>query len=859
VQINERSLRLTAGGFEPTQRAEAYYTFPEGERNFLGYKELRVWARGIGRGWGEPGELNFYVRLGRDVNNFYLYRTPLNGGDTRAAWLPEIRVSFDRIIALRAQLQNAFLQGTTANTCSGADSVLIAATPLPAGAGQVYAACSDGYVVFTVDPIASAPNLASVQELSVGMVRMQGGTSPRPIAAGDTLELWVDDIRLGGVVDEPGFAGQIGATIIASDFADVRANLTRRDAHFRQIGERPTYLASSGVDFTSAFRLEKLLPRSFGLSIPVTLNYSSAADDPLFLSQSDIEAEVVEGLRAPRSQAVSYTVQIRRAEPVGGSLLAAVLDNLALTSSYTSARAQTEYQKGNASRLTIGLDFNVSRALFPGASRWMPAELYLTTGFTRARDEREAFLRPTESPLDAGQKVSGDTKVWRNGTVIALRPWNGVGARLDFSSVRDLRDYDPSTALGVVGVSDRASFAGLDIGAERERAIQSSLTFAPALRGWIRPRFDFSSTYSMVRDPNTPFFTRPLEATPEQRVPRRLANTQTITAGATLDWAAALSAADRASSFSRALTRTIRPLDLTINRHVLSLYDAVAVSAPLSYQFAFGGAAAFRAIRGSPATAAGVNNQLTVVQELRLPLGATLTGRYQQVNLRNWTRRFDESQAVTDGSQILFPDLALRWTGRPAALSGIWSNFSLTARALETEQEFATPLHAITGLFDDRGTLRTRSYPITLAAVWSAIPGLSTNVTFARTHRHELRPGLNMRARGQELSFDIGKEFSLPRQWELRSPLRTRLSYENTEGSNFVVNPLALTNLSRVTDNGRRAWTFTADTDVAENLASSFVISRVLSFDRNLDRRFTQTILSAVLHMQFFGGGSESR
>ena len=57
-----------------------------------------------------------------------------------------------------------------------------------------------------------------------------------------------------------------------------------------------------------------------------------------------------------------------------------------------------------------------------------------------------------------------------------------------------------------------------------------------------------------------------------------------------------------------------------------------------------------------------------------------------------------------------------------------------------------------------------------------------------------------------------------------------------------------------LTDNGRRAFSFSADTEVAENLSSSFVFSRVESFDLNLNRRFTQTVLSAVLHLQFFGG-----
>ena len=138
--------------------------------------------------------------------------------------------------------------------------------------------------------------------------------------------------------------------------------------------------------------------------------------------------------------------------------------------------------------------------------------------------------------------------------------------------------------------------------------------------------------------------------------------------------------------------------------------------------------------------------------------------------------------------------------------------------------------------------------------MWNAIPGLTTNVTVARTLRDETRPGLDTRARSTEISFDIARPFALPESWDVQSPLRTRLTYQGGEGSNFVINPLAIGNLSRITENGRRAWTFTADTDVAENLASSFVISRVLSFDRNLNRRFTQTILSAVLHMQFFGG-----
>jgi cell surface protein SprA len=146
VQINERSLRLTASSLQSLERAEAYYRFPEGEKNFMSYTEVRVWARGIRDGWGTDGELQFYIRIGRDVNNFYMYRTTLNGGDGKSAWLPEIRVDFKKLFALRAQIQNAYLRGRQRNTCTGLDSVLIANTPLPTGAtaGSICSISSPG-------------------------------------------------------------------------------------------------------------------------------------------------------------------------------------------------------------------------------------------------------------------------------------------------------------------------------------------------------------------------------------------------------------------------------------------------------------------------------------------------------------------------------------------------------------------------------------------------------------------------------------------------------------------------------------------------------------------------------------------
>ena len=131
---------------------------------------------------------------------------------------------------------------------------------------------------------------------------------------------------------------------------------------------------------------------------------------------------------------------------------------------------------------------------------------------------------------------------------------------------------------------------------------------------------------------------------------------------------------------------------------------------------------------------------------------------------------------------------------------------------------------------------------------------MSASLGYAFSRRSEGRPGLSTKTSNSDINAEIAKPWALPPSWKPRSDLRTRVSYQETHGDNFVLNPLAISNESRLSDNGRRALSFRADTDIAENFSTSFVASRVESFDRNLNRRFTQTVLSAVLHLQFYAG-----
>ncbi|HEV7836938.1 MAG TPA: hypothetical protein VGO75_02640, partial [Gemmatimonadaceae bacterium] len=278
-----------------------------------------------------------------------------------------------------------------------------------------------------------------------------------------------------------------------------------------------------------------------------------------------------------------------------------------------------------------------------------------------------------------------------------------------------------------------------------------------------------------------------------------------------------------------------------------------AVPASIGYQFGLGGINTFRQLSGELATSVGLVTQLSVNHSLNLPFGASLGTRYQRINTRNWTRRIEQGQEIVDGTQIVFPDVSLRWTGQPVGLKSIISSLGANARMLETRQLNGTqPLFG--ELVDDRGSLRIRSYPMSGSVVFAGSRPISSTVGFSLSKRLDAKPGLSSNGDNSDFSVDLSKPWKLPADWNARSDLRTRVSYQKSQGQNFVVNPLALTGESRLSDNGRRAFSMSADTDVAENLSSSFVISRVESFDRNLNRRFTQTVLSAVMHLQFYAG-----
>ncbi|HEX5633295.1 MAG TPA: hypothetical protein VFX50_08710, partial [Gemmatimonadales bacterium] len=388
TQINERSLRIIALQMANGSRAEAYFRFPAGPQRFLGYRELRVWMRGRpgSPGW-ESGELEGFVKVGSDDRNFYLYRTPLRSVGGEEAWNPEIRVDLEKWRDLRARVEEAWLRG---DPPSGSEAC--------GGDVSAYVVCDGPYVVHVGSPGVNPPNLAAVQEIAAGMIRVAGGGA-------DTTEVWVDDIRLSAPVSDVGVAYALEGRLAASDFADVSVIYSSVDGQFRQIGNQPTFRTTDGLAIGSNMRLDRLLPASAGLIMPLTLTYARTSVDPQLLTGTDIDGAALPTLRRPSSNALAMGLVVRRSARSTNRLARTLLDPLVLSAAVATGDAQTEFSRAENASHSLSLSYNLSpqrtahRFSLGGLADLLP-------GFLRNTDFGQGLRAPTYSLQPTNVRLS---------------------------------------------------------------------------------------------------------------------------------------------------------------------------------------------------------------------------------------------------------------------------------------------------------------------------------------------------------------------------------------------------------------------------------------------------------------------
>ncbi len=869
IQINEQSLRVLASDLRDGERAEAFIRFTgEADKNFLNYRTLRVWARGRGAGWGQSGDLEFFIKAGRDEDNFYFYHVPANTD----SWEPEVRIDLATWLVLRAEIEQRWLSGeppSGAAACGLGDST-------------AYVACdSTGrYLVQVRDPAVTPPNLARVSEVAVGILRVAETTTVEP------AEVWVDDIRLSDVVDDAGYATALDIRLSGADVFDFDLGFTRTDDRFRQIDQRPTYITDAAFRIGGLFRFDKLLPASWGLAIPVNFQYRTTNQDPFFLANTDILGDALTNLRQPKSSATAWDVTLQRSRR-GATLLERALldpvilqvrgDNATNTTSLSSATTRNRqyraaYNHNPGARTWAGapgffVNFvnslpdwisqsEFGHALRTSRFRWNPFQLTFASTLTDNRTERFTFRVPVHLAVDTSlTALPSIVNTWRNTAGFGFRPYSSFSLRVNWASTRDLQDYGDTTAVGRLLKRESNEFLGKDVGFERLHTLTTSLNLAPVVSSWLRPRFLLATTYTFNRDPNQQ---KPVRVEGDTagafKVAETITNSRRTEFGATLDLARLVGGIAGDSSLMGSLFRGILPADLTWDRTLRSSFDRAPFKADLGYRLALGGLSDFRQYDGVPATATGDAEQVLFSVGTRLPLGGQFRMNYRNLVTTGWSRRGDQQQQIEDRNKE-WPSLNFSWVYSPTwGLRRVLSSITAQFNFRETKTSTVQPA-ALSGSEGTTAVTReNRAQFVGPSLTFSFPAGITLSGRYAGSKQETITAGNVTESERDDWTANANFSWGFP-GGILRLPnrIQTTLSYGQSVQAVCLLQTGG-TDCTTISDSRREQLDIRMDTGFSERMRGGMTFSYILNDQRQTSRRTTQMIFTIYAELNFRAG-----
>ena len=633
-EFNEKGLKLEYEDLQSGDRAEVFNRFPQRPRDFLAYRELRLWALARDGDWGPTQPVSFFVKVGEDDENFYLYRTPLTRvvSPDRVApgdWLPEIVVDFREWLDLRRR----------------AEEELIINPRGPADPPVELWARDSTYAVVLKDR-ARAPNLAAVRELSLGVWNRLGGPT--------TGEVWINEMRLSDALRDVGVASHFGVDIEASDVWTTHMTVTSRGGLFRQLEDNPTFQADRVFSLNSTLNVERMTPAAWGVEIPLTVSHVRADQDPQFLARSDVRAGSVQNLRKTGSSRTRVDVSFRKRTPTSNPVVGLLLDGLEARAGYYTVASSSITAEGSSEGVDARLGYGravgrrdfavvpgflrpVLRWILPtaweesivnGRLRWTPERLSLGASYARTDQRALRFDQIVEGPGDDLLPETRSPRESLEGAMeIVFQPFRAVTAQADLVSIRDLLRPDEAVTDPEVQElldAERSEFGGFDFGWETDQLIRTRMNYEPRLGDWLRANLGWQTYYSSDR--NATFVDRDPQGADTVLALQRNINGQrdftgqfTIVPQALLGTPAEDPGRSGFDQVMRQALAAVDPVSITYQDGITSRFNRDPVNPGFEYRFGISDIDGYRFLEADTATTLTDRVGWTVRSGVRLP------------------------------------------------------------------------------------------------------------------------------------------------------------------------------------------------------------------------------------------------
>jgi Motility related/secretion protein len=657
VEFNEKSLGLRFRSLGPGDRVEVYNRFLQRPRSFLSYGEMRLWVVARSGSWSATDPAEFFVKVGTDAENFYLYRSPVdpvsNAGAVQTQdWLPERLIRFSEWMSLREEAERELLR--------------VERDP---DAPPVTVWSADSTYAVVLKDRARAPNLAAVREISIGV--MNSGDFPVD------GEIWVNELRLGAGIRTPGTAQYLNMEIDGGDVFQARLDYSGQGPRFQELSEAPTYQSDNDVALSGTVQLGALVPSQWGWDLPLSVSRRWSGRDPLFLEGTDLRTRHLEGVRTSGFNETRVSLSFRPSGSTGSGIVDATLSGLDARLSFTrsSGSSLTTESRTTVATGVVGYSWRprprtvslvpdflepLVRILLPGAFaqrlldtrvRWSPEELGVRSGLTRRTLDVDRFEEILNGSPPAGTGSAPES--WLDSSArLALRPFRGLGLSLDMTTRRDLLDplqgvRDPRVRPAVE--AEREKFLGRDVGWETLREIVGRVTFQPRLPDWMRANLGIQTRYVGERDPGLVAFATDGDSTAvllrNSGARRDMSGSVTVDPRTLLDGLLGPQPEDRdrAWRWIGTLGGAVSPMTLSVQDGVTSRFDREPVDPGAGFQLGWGRSGSFEELDDVRATTLVNRHGLSSGSGLRLPGTFFLNVNYLEDRVRAVDRRSDRN------------------------------------------------------------------------------------------------------------------------------------------------------------------------------------------------------------------------
>lgn len=252
---NEQSLNLILSDLNFGDKREAYKDLYK-PLDVFNYSEMKLFLHGD----QDTKGLDVYFKFGADSNNFYEYRQKLEEG-----WNDEVSLVFSQITSIKQ-----------ARDTGSTNLVFSDTTTLPSGKQVIYS-------------IKGNPSLTSIKFLAIGIVNYKDPLNRASVSG----EIWVNELRVIGADDTPGWAYSGSTSLKFADIFTLNLNLSQTDPYFHRLADRfgsRVDQRSWGVSIDA--NLLKFLPFTMtGSNLRLNLSHTESVGKPLYMPQTDIRVD----------------------------------------------------------------------------------------------------------------------------------------------------------------------------------------------------------------------------------------------------------------------------------------------------------------------------------------------------------------------------------------------------------------------------------------------------------------------------------------------------------------------------------------------------------------------------------------